>query len=431
MYIFKHSDRQKRLIKAINKHDSSIQKDLVDGISNQLPDWMAVKATNLRASENLAQLNPCGTSNGGCSHFCFNRPEKNYTCACPYGHHFSPTDHFNCLLDDVTYFLLQKHDIQELTNSSLISHVSSIQSAKSFDFDIKRKAIYWIDSKSRAIFRLILNKGQPEQIFKLSPDISSKPEDLAFDWLGQLIYFIDSANRKIEVGKSDGSYRKVIYQFPEGQKPKSVVVDPVSGLLFVSSIDRHDDRWSARIDRFFLDGVRASKSPLISNARIIHSLAIDHDDLRLYWIDENRNIDSCKYLFNSCSNRKFIQGSSERFSSISVFNNYIYLLDANQRIIRILNKTKGFDATFNLTISIPANTSEVIVSHPLAQTGWNCCANRNGGCEQLCFYKPKWKNGVKQYDACDTEEDSNVVCGCKVIYHLDEKNNKKCIGKMN
>lgn len=425
-----YSDRQKRLIKAINIHDSSIQKDIVDGISNQLPDWMGLKAVSFTATENFAQLNPCGTSNGGCSHFCFNRPDKNYTCACPYGYHISSADHFNCVLDDVTYFFLQRHDIQQLTNSSLVLHVSSIQSAKSFDYDIKRNTVYWIDSKSRAIFRLILNKGQTELIFKLSSDTSSKPEDLAIDWLSGQLAWIDSASRKIEVGKSDGSYRKVIYQFPDGQKPKSLVVDPVFGQLFVSSIDRHDDRWTARIDRFFLDGVKASKSPLINNARSIHSLSLDYDDHRIYWLDENRNIDSCKYLFNSCSNRKFIQGNSERFSSISVFNNYIYLLDPNQKIIRILNKAKGFDGTSNVSISIPANTSEVIVSHRLAQTGWNCCANRNGGCEQLCFYKPKWKNGVKQYDACDTEEDSSVVCGCKVNYRLDEKNNKKCLGKI-
>lgn len=388
---------------------------------------MGIKAINFKATENISQQNPCGTLNGGCSHFCFNRPKNNYSCSCPLGYHLSATDQFNCILDDVTYLLLQKHDIQQLTNSSLILHVSGIQSAKSFDFDIKRNTIYWIDSKFRAIFRLVLNKGQPEQIFKLPSD--SKPEDCCIDWLSEQLYWIDSANKKIEVIKSDGSYRKVIYQFPDGQKPKSVVVDPVFGQLFVYSVDRHEERWTSRIDRFFLDGAKASKSPLINSARNIHSLTISYDEHRLYWLDDNRNIDSCKYLFNSCSNRKFIQGNSERFSGISVFNNYIYLLDPNQKIIRILNKTKGFDSTSNVSISIPANTSEVIVSHRLAQSGWNCCANRNGGCEQLCFYKPKWKNGVKQYDACDTEEDSSVVCGCKVNYRLDEKNNKKCLGK--
>ena len=54
------------------------------------------------------------------------------------------------------------------------------------------------------------------------------PEGVAVDWAAGNIYWSDSGTDRIEVSRSDGTYRKTLFN-TELVNPRSIVVDPIRG----------------------------------------------------------------------------------------------------------------------------------------------------------------------------------------------------------
>ena len=53
-------------------------------------------------------------------------------------------------------------------------------------------------------------------------------EGLALDWLGDNIYWVDASAKKIEVSRTDGRFRKVL--FSTGlDRPRAIVLNPQQG----------------------------------------------------------------------------------------------------------------------------------------------------------------------------------------------------------
>ena len=53
-------------------------------------------------------------------------------------------------------------------------------------------------------------------------------EGLAYDWIGNNIYWVDSKLRTVEVSRSDGSHRAVLVS-EETSQVRGVAVDPTEG----------------------------------------------------------------------------------------------------------------------------------------------------------------------------------------------------------
>ena len=54
---------------------------------------------------------------------------------------------------------------------------------------------------------------------------------LAVDWIGRKIYWTDYNLRKVEVMDVNGGNRKVIMQSSSVDRPRSIAVDPTTGLV--------------------------------------------------------------------------------------------------------------------------------------------------------------------------------------------------------
>ena len=59
-----------------------------------------------------------------------------------------------------------------------------------------------------------------------------QPEGLAFDWLGNNIYWTDSGKKMIEMARMDGHYRRTL--IAGLTKPKAIVLDPYNGYVFMA-----------------------------------------------------------------------------------------------------------------------------------------------------------------------------------------------------
>ena len=71
--------------------------------------------------------------------------------------------------------------------------------------DMARNAIYWSDMETKKINKLIKGGDQDVQVIVSSG--LSLVEGLAYDWVADNIYWLDSKLNTIEVAKADGAHR--------------------------------------------------------------------------------------------------------------------------------------------------------------------------------------------------------------------------------
>ena len=59
----------------------------------------------------------------------------------------------------------------------------------------------------------------------------SSVEGLAYDWIGQNIYWVDDERKTLEVSRYDGSSRRILIHGVSGylRQPRGIAVDPYKG----------------------------------------------------------------------------------------------------------------------------------------------------------------------------------------------------------
>ena len=74
--------------------------------------------------------------------------------------------------------------------------------------DMARNAIYWSDMETKKINKLI--KGGDKKVEVIVSSGLSLVEGLAYDWVADNIYWLDSKLNTIEVANADGSHRMIL-----------------------------------------------------------------------------------------------------------------------------------------------------------------------------------------------------------------------------
>ena len=106
--------------------------------------------------------------------------------------------------------------------------VANAQSVTGLDVDVKNGIVYWADTKKNAIMKTALKpNGDPLWTKIVTDTYVYTPEGLAFDWITNKIYWIDSYLKKIEVIDADGTYRSTLVT-DKLHKPRSIAVHPKS-----------------------------------------------------------------------------------------------------------------------------------------------------------------------------------------------------------
>lgn len=395
------SDWQRRSVERVHKLTGEDREIIID----QLPDLMGIKAVSYKLTKSASIENPCVINNGNCSHLCLYRIvnlNHERVCACPTAYELS-ADQQTCVVSKSYFLLLRKNDIQRIALESKkfdVVPIAGLVNPSSFDVNMPKNTVYWIDSKQRpTIYRSFINGSNTEPIVHLSID---SPQSVAIDWIANNLYWTDSELKRIEVSRLDGTFRRVL--FHDSKKiPHSLAVDPISGFLFWS-----DFLSNGKIERSLLDGEKSHT--IAENVGHATSLTLDYSEQRVYWITNSSMIMSC--LYNGSSRIVLMHDSRSRPSSLVVYGNTLYFVDRTNQTLESLDKGNPDKREVVKKNELLSSTTDLFMYNLLYQKGWNFCTVNNGGCQHLCFAKPS-KSKVAD----------NVYCSCATHYRLvDERN---------
>jgi sugar lactone lactonase YvrE len=238
---------------------------------------------------------PCSEDNGGCSHICVTRPHSSgrltASCLCPTG--LKMKEDGRTCANEVTKFLLvpDKFSLKMISldvDSPVHTHIPITGSHQfdSVDYDPLEDTIYWVNSPAGQILSVPRKGGSPKVIL----DHLDHAENIAVDWIGRKIYFIDSGTKSIDVCNLDGTVRKRLI-WEKVDAPRSLAINLRARRLYW--IDWGSDSSPSRIERAYLDG--SARSVLWNMSRTGNSsssvwpraLTVDlySEEETVYWMD--------------------------------------------------------------------------------------------------------------------------------------------------
>ncbi|KAK7098488.1 hypothetical protein V1264_002764 [Littorina saxatilis] len=326
-------------------------------------------------------VNPCGDSNGGCSHLCLMSPRQPfYACACPTG--------VNLLDDGKTcaegakdmLFLARRRDLRKISldmpdYTAVVLPLENIQHAIAIDYDPVEGYVYWTDDEARAIQRSRLDGTGQEILVNTEVD---HPDGIAIDWIGRNLYWTDTGMDRIEVSRLNGSARKVLIA-DHLDEPRAISLDPTSGYMYWTDWGK-----KPKIERANLDGTER-RVIIDSNLGWPNGLAVDFKAGRLYWGDaKTDHIETADLLGGD--RRVLVEENLPHIFGFALLGDYVYWTDWQRRSIERVNKTTGGQRE-KIIDQLPDLMGLKAVD-VAAKDGTNPCAINNHGCSHLCLYRP-------------------------------------------
>lgn len=323
--------------------------------------------------------NECGQDNGKCSHLCLRNPEG-ISCACPTG--LTVRDNHHCVDEPSSYLIFAglrtigriSLDTEPLWDVPL--DVPHIHHPAIVDYYQKKDILFFTDLKFDSI-RAVSMKNLTHPWTVLSDGLNT-PDGLSVDWIAGNLYWNDAGRKVIEVAKVDGSCRKIIVS-TDLVEPRAIAVFPEEGFLFWTD-------WGnkSKIERSYLDGT-GRKILIDQEIGWPNGLTIDYDTKRIYWNDALK--DTIKSSDLDGQNEVLLVPKVVHPFGLTLLGDYIYWTDWDQMTIERANKSSGSNRQVIRTDI--EGVMEVKAVSAGGQTGWNVCADRNGGCTHLCLYHPE------------------------------------------
>ncbi|CAG0879500.1 unnamed protein product [Darwinula stevensoni] len=344
---------------------------------------------------------------GACSQNCMNL-KGSFVCTCTEGYYLKLDNH-TCKANDsaAAYLIISNRRsllVGDLETQSLERLPVDVQNVVAATSDMHTDTIYWSDMKAKKIIRM--KRGEaPEDVITTGLDLV---EGLAFDWIGNNIYWVDSKLRTVEVSKSDGSHRAILVS-EETSQVRGVAVDPTEGARWLFWTDWGEN---PRIERVGMDGT--NRSTIISmKIRWPNGLALDVSNRRIYFADSKLDyIDFCNY---DGSNRQQVLAHNHYLlhpHSLAVFEDTIYWTD--RQLNRILSTNKFRGDRPDVVSHLVSQPLSVHVHHPVLQPmNKNPC--EGAPCEHLCLLSPTSSTGY----SCKCKTRHRLVGAGKCV--LEEK----------
>ncbi|KAM7316467.1 hypothetical protein ACRRTK_024198 [Alexandromys fortis] len=340
--------------------------------------------------------NPCGSNNGGCEQVCVlsHRTDNGglgFRCKCEFGFELH-ADERHCVA--VRNFLLFSSQSAvrgiPFTLSTQEDVMVPITGSPSFfvgiDFDAQYNTIFFSDLAKDIIYKQKID-GTGKEV--LTANRLGNVECLTFDWISRNLYWTDGGLKSVSVMRlADKSRRQIISDL---NTPRSIVVHPTAGFIFISSWQR-----PAKIMRAWSDGSRLM-SIVNTTLGLPNGLAIDWSASRLYWVDA---------FFDKIEHSTFDGLDRKRLDSVAqmtypfgltVFKDNLYLTDWRLGAIIRVRKSDGGDMA--IIRSGISSLMQVKAYDADLQTGSNYCSqptHPNGDCSHFCYPAPNFQR----------------VCGC-------------------
>ncbi|XP_070544757.1 low-density lipoprotein receptor-related protein 4-like [Ptychodera flava] len=302
-------------------------------------------------------IDECSGNLGQCSQICTNT-EGSYQCSCYHGYYLD-SDRWTCRAEGPPFYLIfsQGTDIYTLRpeGTGHRALANNLGKAVAIDYHFQYETIFWLDDMDNILYKALLDGTQKQDILKLG-DVTAV--DLAVDWIHDNIYWTDALNNNIEMSTLDGNHRQTLTHL--ALQPRSIVVDPVNGWLYLSC-------WGAspRIIQSKLDGTEMS--PLVYSSIVQpNGLTLDFIDERLYWVDNGTK--TLESIHVNGTDRQIVHFMGDRQAySLSMFLDHVYWTDWKRNTITRANKYNGGDIVGISTNLLTKRPMDVTVVHPYRQ----------------------------------------------------------------
>lgn len=338
-------------------------------------------------------VNPCASEANMCQHLCFGTSATTHACKCAIGYHESPNNPDECIGEEefVLYSIghelkgiLMNADVTETTLANdrrVLPPISRVALATKIDYHYKYDLLFWADGDQGYITSVKRDGTQRRVIIGLENDQSEQYDSrgdwlsgMAIDWVADNIYWSDEKRNCIEVARLNGSSRYVVLSYVE--KPKSIALDPVHGLLFYAG-----DR---KLGRTGLDG--SNHFVLANQSSQVTSLALDFAAQQVYWSESNADtIQRADYDGNN--KVTLLNHSLENPVALALANRALYWADNSQANGSIKMAPLTNLSNYQMMIQNEGHSlNDLKIFSSSVQNGTNVCATNNGGCEELCLF---------------------------------------------
>lgn len=322
-------------------------------------------------------------------------------CSDGLARNFEP-DEIPCPMNEMPEFLLVAQR-EHISRINLVDErleklpVHGLKNVIAIEFDLKNNCLYWADIVNDTIGRQCLRDGTSYPEILVETDLSSI-EGMAFDWVSNVLYFVDGVKMRIQIIRTDvstmGRMRRTILGPNNLQKPRGIAVHPMNGYMFWTD-------WApgnASVSRANLDGTDVKRLFIKPTVEWPNGITIDHIAERIYWVDARAD-----YIGSSdLDGKRFkkIIANDERVShpfAVAVFKDNMYWDDWKQSMIFVANKDHGVGIT-TIIGQLPGLMDLKIFAHSV-QVGTNECVNST--CSHICLGAPR-----------QTASDRGYVCLC-------------------
>ncbi|NWY07644.1 LRP2 protein, partial [Nothoprocta ornata] len=220
---------------------------------------------------------------GGCSQTCLNAPGS-YSCGCLPGYLLEPDGHV-CKLTGPEPTLLVAVQSEVLSYGLRSGHEEVLLAADkervifSFDYDPVERKIFWMDLGTESIRWQSLDSGKKGTLVK-----GVRSDCIAVDWVGRNLYWTDGAAGRVLATRLGAAWRGVpehtVVLDGDLDRPHSLVLQPLAGLLYWSEVGSHP-----RLMEATMDGSRR-RTLLQRGLGWPTALALDLPAWRIFWLDE-------------------------------------------------------------------------------------------------------------------------------------------------
>ncbi|XP_049541327.1 low-density lipoprotein receptor-related protein 4 [Anopheles darlingi] len=349
----------------------------IRNVTHGLEGLMDVKVVQEEDGRQLE--NVCGPTNGGCSHLCLRNP-TGYSCKCPTGLTMRDGSTTDCkTLPDEFLLIALRSGIGRISLDTpdlfdVVLPIDGVHGAVVLDYHYDSMQLYYADVNVDAIRRVNMQNYSDTQVVVASG--LNTPNGIAVDWLADNLYWTDTALKKIEVARLDGSCRKAV--LTDGlDDPHSIILYPKRGFLFWAD-------WGAtpKIERAYMDG-SGRRNIIDFELGFPTGLAIDFDTKKLYWADAVQDrIELCD--FDGRRRTQVVAHATHPFG-FTLTGTHLFWTDwYNKSVLRAPKDsvTSVEVARFSLRGALEVRS----VSGSRQPHDWNPCRRDNGGCSHLCLF---------------------------------------------
>uniref|UniRef100_A0A182QTE4 Sortilin-related receptor n=1 Tax=Anopheles farauti TaxID=69004 RepID=A0A182QTE4_9DIPT len=305
-----------------------------------------------------------------------------------------------CPMEQSSEFLIiaQREKISRIdlrnNNTRTEFAINGLKNVIAIEFDLKRNCVFWADILTDVIGRQCLNGNATAET--LVDDELSSVEGMSYDWISEVLYFVDGMRLMIEALRVPPpgtiapagtpqmpNVRHTVIDSKHLNKPRGIVVHPMEGYLFWT--DWNSIRPS--ISRANMDGTDVRELFTKPQVAWPNGVTIDYMAERLYWVDASKDYIASSDLDGKNFHKVLQQDPYVQHPfAVAILKDVMYWDDWKQNSVFSADKDHGIMA--RLVADNMTNLMDMKVYGHTIQVGTNACTN-NDRCSHICVGGPK------------------------------------------